>query len=310
MHQQGTWSPDATHRWMASTAMDSAGNLAIAYNASSATIYPSIRYAARLAGDPLGTLGQGEQDILAGVGSQTSSSSRWGDYSNLSVDPNGCTFWATLEYSNQGNMLGPAPWRTRIAAFRLPNCVDAATVPSAPALTATASSSNVVLNWTDATGETNYDVQRCNGAGCGPATIVILGAGVLTYTDVPDASSSPYTYRVNARNGVGSTSSNSVTVTFPPPTSSLAAPTNLKASALRPSGVALTWTDNATGETKFEVRRTGGAGAVTFTINGSNATSYTDASAASHTSYTYPGPRVRRHLVLRVLSASSQVRTR
>ena len=35
VHQQGTWSPDATHRWMASAAMDAAGNLAVAYNASS-----------------------------------------------------------------------------------------------------------------------------------------------------------------------------------------------------------------------------------------------------------------------------------
>ena len=34
-------------------------------------------------GRPARTLAQGEQDILAGVGSQTSTSSRWGDYSNL-----------------------------------------------------------------------------------------------------------------------------------------------------------------------------------------------------------------------------------
>jgi hypothetical protein len=124
VQQQGTWAPqDGAHRWMASAAMDKAGNLAVAYNTSSSTMYPAIYYAARLAGDPLNDLGQGEALILPGVGSQTHSASRWGDYSNLSIAPDGCTFWATLEYTNQGTALNTAPWRTRIASFRLPNCV-------------------------------------------------------------------------------------------------------------------------------------------------------------------------------------------
>ncbi len=286
VHQQGTWSPDATHRWMASAAMDAAGNLAVAYNASSTTIYPSIRYAARLAGDPLGTLAQGEQDILAGVGSQTSTSSRWGDYSNLSVDPNGCTFWATLEYSNQGTMLSTAPWRTRIAAFTLPGCVSAPTPPSAPALTATASSSNVVLNWTNATGETNYDVQRCSGSGCTPATIVTLGADVLTYTDTPTASSSPYTYRVNARNDVGSTSSNSVSVTFPPATASLTAPSGLTVT-LQGKNLRVDWVDNASGESRYEVERTTGSTTIIIAAGGANTTRYVDSQVTSGATYSY-----------------------
>src|SRR5512141_1822574 len=67
-----------------------------------------------------GQMTQGEADIIQGGGSQTSTSSRWGDYSMLAVDPSdGCTFWATLEYQATN---GTAPWRTRIASFKFPNC--------------------------------------------------------------------------------------------------------------------------------------------------------------------------------------------
>ncbi|MCA1650250.1 MAG: flippase-like domain-containing protein [Acidobacteria bacterium] len=61
IHQQGTFAPDALHRWMGSAAMDAAGNLAVAFNASGPAMAPSIRYAARLASDPPGMLGQGDR---------------------------------------------------------------------------------------------------------------------------------------------------------------------------------------------------------------------------------------------------------
>ena len=111
IQQQGTYAPDSFHRWMASAAMDAAGNIAIAYNVSSSTLAPSIRYAARLATDPPGVLAQGENDLIVGSGSQTHSASRWGDYSMLSVDPvDGCTFWATAEYFATTSLAG---WQTR-----------------------------------------------------------------------------------------------------------------------------------------------------------------------------------------------------
>ena len=43
---------DGLFRWMPSIAVDSMGNMAIGYSVSSASIFPSIRYAGRLAGDP------------------------------------------------------------------------------------------------------------------------------------------------------------------------------------------------------------------------------------------------------------------
>lgn len=119
--QQGTYQPDATWRWMGSTAMDTMGNLAIGFSASSASINPQIRYAGRLATDPAGTLAQGEATLHAGTGSQTGTGSRWGDYSDLTVDPaDDCTFWYTTEYYDTTSSFN---WRTRIGNFKFPSCI-------------------------------------------------------------------------------------------------------------------------------------------------------------------------------------------
>ena len=125
--QQGTYSPDADHRWMGSIAMDGAGNMALGYSVSSATSFPSIRYTGRLAGDPLSTM-QDETLMFAGTGSQQASGNRWGDYSAMNVDPtDDCTFWYTQEYYPTTGTFG---WRTRIGSFRFPLCGDMALVMS------------------------------------------------------------------------------------------------------------------------------------------------------------------------------------
>jgi len=118
--QQGTYQPDTTWRWMGSIAMDTVGNIALGFSASSAAIHPELRYAGRLAGDPAGTMAQGETTLFAGTGSQVSTSSRWGDYSDLTVDPvDDCTFWFTSEYYATTTSFA---WRTRIGSFKFPGC--------------------------------------------------------------------------------------------------------------------------------------------------------------------------------------------
>jgi Carboxypeptidase regulatory-like domain/Fibronectin type III domain len=118
--QESTYQPDSTWRWMGSTAMDGSGNLAVGFSASSGTIFPQIRYAGRLASDPLNTLAQGEATLFAGTGSQTGTSSRWGDYSALTIDPvDDCTFWYTTEYYATTTSFN---WRTRVGTFKFPQC--------------------------------------------------------------------------------------------------------------------------------------------------------------------------------------------
>ena len=115
--QESTYQPDTTWRWMGSTAMDRQGNLAIGFSASSSTINPQIRYAGRLATDPLNTLAQGEAHLFDGTGSQTGTSNRWGDYSALTIDPvDDATFWYTNEYYSCTTTFN---WRTRIGIVRV-----------------------------------------------------------------------------------------------------------------------------------------------------------------------------------------------
>ena len=63
------------------------------------TSIPGIRYTGRLAGDPLGQMTLGEGTIINGSGVQTTTNSRWGDYTDMTVDPvDDCTFWYVNEY--------------------------------------------------------------------------------------------------------------------------------------------------------------------------------------------------------------------
>ncbi|MBW1779561.1 MAG: hypothetical protein JRL30_02365 [Deltaproteobacteria bacterium] len=118
IYQEGTHSPDAHHRWMGSVAMDGQGNIALGYSVSSATLYPSIRYATRSASDAAGTL-QGEVALITGTASQTSFN-RWGDYSSMNVDPSDdTTFWYTNEYLTDATQ----GWRTRIGTFSVQSLI-------------------------------------------------------------------------------------------------------------------------------------------------------------------------------------------
>ena len=115
--QQQSWDNggDGLWRWMPSIAVDANGNVAIGYSTSSTAVEPSIRYAGRLAGDPLNNLAQGEAIMTAGGGHQTFSNGRWGDYSMLTIDPSdNLSFWHVNEYYVTTSTAG---WATRIGKF-------------------------------------------------------------------------------------------------------------------------------------------------------------------------------------------------
>jgi len=135
VYQQSTYQPDTTWRWMGSAAMDGQGNLAIGFSASSSSIHPQLRYAGRLATDPINALTQGEAHLYDGAGSQTGSGNRWGDYSSLTIDPaDDATFWYTNEYYSSTTSYN---WRTRIGSFKLATGTPTPTPTSTPTATAT-----------------------------------------------------------------------------------------------------------------------------------------------------------------------------
>ena len=132
-YQASTYSPDSHYRWMGSAAQDRHGNLAVGYSVSGSDMYPSIRYAGRLQGDPLNQL-QAEASIIEGpapapVATGTAGDTRWGDYTDLSLDPiDDCTFWYVNEYMVPDLIPEDTVatksrwWHTRIASFKFPDC--------------------------------------------------------------------------------------------------------------------------------------------------------------------------------------------
>jgi hypothetical protein len=118
LRQQGTYAPDSLYRWMASPAIDRLGNIGIGYSFGGTPHFPGQRFAARLAGDPLGVLTLRETVLVEGEASQTNTV-RWEDYSQTAVDPSDdCTIWYVGDYLKKD----AATYSTRIGAFRLPGC--------------------------------------------------------------------------------------------------------------------------------------------------------------------------------------------
>ncbi len=127
--QQGTYAPDSNYRWMGSIAMDRIGDIALGYSLSSAAVYPSVAFAARMPTDPPGTL-EAETLVWSGSGSQTPYLTRWGDYSAMTVDPtDDCTFWYTQQYLQT---TGTWNWNTRIVNFKFPGCTTGSYIGFSP----------------------------------------------------------------------------------------------------------------------------------------------------------------------------------
>ncbi len=121
VHQQSTYAPDDESRWMGSIAMDQTGAVALGYALTSSDRNPAIAYTARRADDALNQMTLGEAILYQGAGAQDDTGNRWGDYSSMSVAPDGCTFWYTQEYYPSTDTFN---WNTRIGAFALPTCGD------------------------------------------------------------------------------------------------------------------------------------------------------------------------------------------
>jgi hypothetical protein len=119
LKQQGTYAPDGFYRWMASPAIDGRGNIGIGYSFGGTPHFAGQRFAARLAGDPLGVLTLRETVLVEGEAAQTNTL-RWEDYTQTAIDPtDDCTIWYVGDYLKRG----AASYSTRIGAFRLPGCL-------------------------------------------------------------------------------------------------------------------------------------------------------------------------------------------
>lgn len=185
-------------RYYPDVAVDRNNNIAIGYTKSSSTTFTQIWVTGREFSDPAGTL-QVETLQRAGLGNYTDGAGcnggcdRWGDYTGMTVDPDGCTFWYLGEYSDGG----ASNWSTHVGSFKFSSCsvqssinldrgtytctgsltvtvtdttrISAATVSGATSLT-TAGDSETILPgaWTGS---------DCVGADCGTWTATLAVSG-------------------------------------------------------------------------------------------------------------------------------------
>jgi len=199
LFQEGTYAPaDGLHRWMGSIAMNGDGDISLGYTVSSSSINPEIRYTGRHDGDPPGTMTIAEGLIHAGGGSQTGGLSRWGDYSQMSIDPvDDQTFWYSHEYIPSN---GSFNWKTRIASFQFgPPCTVGFPSNPDPADGATAVDINVgQISWTNGTSSTTIEVWFDGAMVYSGVPITTWSLPVLNY-------STTYLWRVDGSDGICTT---------------------------------------------------------------------------------------------------------
>lgn len=238
--QEGTYAPgvtDGIHRWMGSIAQDSAGNMGLGYSASSAAIFPGVRYTGRLSGDPLGTMPQGEQVIIEGTGANTGGGSRWGDYTSMTVDPvDDCTFWYVNQWTPTTSASG---WQLRVGSFRFNECgspsFSLSASPTSRTVCSTAGTTTYNLNIGSISGFTSPVTLSTTGVPAGASDgysinpVTPAGTSVLTISNLAAVAAGNYVLNVNgaAAGPINRTSSvNLIVQTAAPDAPSLSAPAN------------------------------------------------------------------------------------
>ncbi len=195
--------------WMPSVAMSGQGHMALGCSRTNSATYASVAVSGRLSGDALGTI-QAPTLAQAGVASYSVSPARWGDFSQVTIDPNDDqTMWTFQEYVSAPNV-----WAVRSTQLRAP--LPATPSSCSPAsVTQGATNVNVIVTGTTASGTAFFDPGPDTG---GPGfashlTAAVSGTGV-TVNSVTFTDATHFTMNITVTAGAA-TGARNVTVTNP-----------------------------------------------------------------------------------------------
>ena len=182
------------------------------------------------------------------------------------------------------NSTGESPASAVVNATTPATPTAVPTAPSSPAVTVL-SSTSIKVTWRDTTNELYYRVERSLTGTSGWTQAGTAPTNTLLFTDTGLTPSTKYYYRVFAVNELGSSAASSVvsgTTQAPPP----AAPSNLRATSIGRTSVALAWTDNATNESGFKIERsTNGTTWTQLATTSANVTTYSYTKLTANTTY-------------------------
>jgi fibronectin type 3 domain-containing protein len=212
-----------------------------------------------------GTTSGGETTTLGTVSSNT--------YSDFTVT-NGTTYYYVVEASNAAGISGPS---------NEASATPIASPPSAPALTATASNTQVSLTWTTAARAISYNIYEGTASGGESATPIATGITATAYSVTGLTNGTPYYFEVAGVNaqGTGAVSNEAVSTPGGPPS----APVGLTATLGNGQAV-LAWTAVA-GATSYNVYEgtTSSGESATPIATGLTSPTYTATGLTDGTSY-------------------------
>jgi len=163
--------------------------------------------------------------------------------------------------------------------------------PTAPStMSAATTSSSATISWNDnSSNETGFNLYRYNGSAW--TKIATLGANTTSYTDSGLTANLTYYYAVEAYNSSGtawttfgngyiSAITKPITATKPTASSSMSVSTTS-------DSVNVSWSDNSTNETGFNLYRWNGSNWINIATLGANVTSYANTGLSPNTTYYY-----------------------
>lgn len=123
--QAGVFSSDSHYRLFPDVAVNHCDDVLMGYTRTSSSTYPGIWTAGRRRATAAGELETSSESLLKGgeisYDAFDDPPHRWGDYTGMTIDPDGRTFWYLGEYSkNTGNVYGR--WGTYIGSFTYAGC--------------------------------------------------------------------------------------------------------------------------------------------------------------------------------------------